>query len=496
MSHSITPPRIRAATWAAGTALVFTAAVPAAAETLQGALSKAYENNPTLTAARAGQRATDEGVPLQRSAGLPNVGVQGGFQENLVIPGNSFTAPQRSMNASGRVSVPIYQGGAVRNGVAAAKARVLAGQADLRGTEASIFSQVVGAYMDVLRDQAIVALNRNNIGVLDTNLAATRDRFEIGDLTRTDVAQSEARAALAQGQLRGAEARLIGSRETYIALVGEAPIELAPPPPLPGLPATTDDAVVSALGDNPDIESAARQIDASKADIRTARADRLPTVSATLDGNYTNFLSSLDSTIPGLIISQTNTSAQLGVGVIIPLFQGGRPAARVRQAQARSSQAIEGYVAVERGVIAQTRAAYASWQASQQVIDATRQAVSANALSLEGVRAENSVGTRTILDILNAEQELLSAQVQLVTAERDAYVAAFTLLAAMGKAEARDLGIDGGALYDPNANYERVKGQIWDWADDPAPAQIATDTRGVPAANAAAPTIARPDTGQ
>ena len=497
MAHAFLP-RLngRLTGWLAGTALALALATPALAETLEGALAKAYANNPTLTAARAGQRANDENVPIQRSAGLPNAGTQGSYTENLVIPGNSFTAPDRQVSTSGRLTVPIYQGGAVRSGVAAAKARVAAGQADLRATEASVFSQVVGAYMDVIRDQAIVALNRNNVEVLDTNLRASRDRFEIGDLTRTDVAQSQARLALAQGQLRGAEARLIASRETYISLVGEAPVDLAPPPPLPGLPTSTEDAVTIALADNPDIEAAERQIAASRSDIGVARAERLPTVSATLDGSYTNFLNTLKSGVPGLAAQQTNTGAQVAVGVTIPLFQGGRPAARVRQAQARSSQAIESYVAVERGVIAQTRAAFASWQASREVIAATQQAVDANALSLEGVRAENSVGTRSILDILNAEQELLSAQVQLVTAERDAYVAAFTLLAAMGKAEARDLGLDGGTLYDPDANYQRVRGKVWDWADDPAPKQVAPDTRGVPAASAAAPAIARPGPGQ
>jgi outer membrane protein len=214
----------------------------------------------------------------------------------------------------------------------------------------------------------------------------------------------------------------------------------------------------------------------------------LPQISASADGNYFNFLGS----VPGSVIPNAGTSATAGLTMSIPLFQGGRPAARVRQAQARSSQAIEGMVATERSVIAQTRASYASWIASQQVIAATKTAVAANALSLEGVRAENSVGTRSILDILNAEQELLNTQVQLVSAERDAYVAAFSLLAAMGKAEARDLGLDGGALYDPATNYERVKSQIWDWSDDPAPQQQATSTRAVPAPDASAPDMIGP----
>ncbi|PAL22380.1 TolC family outer membrane protein [Sphingopyxis sp. GW247-27LB] len=483
----------RRSPWLAGLAVgALMIASQAQAETLQGALAKAYENNPTLTAARAGQRANDENVPIEKSFGLPSVGTTTDYTENIIIPGNSFSSPARSISAGAQLSVPIYQGGAVRNAVRAAKYRVEAGQADLRATEASVFAQVVGAYMDVLRDMAIVQLNQNNVSVLKTNLQATSDRFEIGDLTRTDVAQSEARLALAEGDLRTAEASLIASREAYIRLVGEAPVDLQPPPPLPNLPATAEDAVSVALTSNPDIEAANQLVSASRADIGTAKAGRAPKLSATLGGGYNNFLGSLSSGVPGLGVSQETSSAAAGVSLTIPVFQGGRPSAQVRQAQSRSSQAIETYVATERDVIAQTRGAYAAWQANERIISATQQAVSANALSLEGVRAENSVGTRSILDILNAEQEYLNTQVQLVSAKRNSYVAAFSVLAAMGKAEARDLGIEGGPLYDPAANYERVKGQIWDWADDPAPQQQATDTRGVAAADASVPAGANP----
>lgn len=481
-------PPTRRARWLAGLAAA-ALALPAAAqaETLQGALAKAYENNPTLAAARAGQRANDENVPIQKSFGLPEIGTRADYEENLIIPGNAFNSPARSFGASGQLSVPIYQGGAVRNAVRAAKYRVEAGQADLRATEASIFAQVVGAYMDVIRDQAIVQLNQKNVSVLRTNLQATSDRFEIGDLTRTDVAQSEARLALAEGDLRTAEANLIASREGYVRLVGDAPIDLQQPPPLPNLPASAEEAVAIALDSNPDIEAANLQVDASRADIGVARASRAPKLSATVGGNYNNFLGSLDSGVPGVGVTQETSGAAAGVSVTLPIFTGGRRSAQVRQAQSRSSQAIETYVAVERGVIAQTRGTYAAWQANERIIAATEQAVNANALSLEGVRAENSVGTRSILDILNAEQEYLNTQVQLVSARRNSYVAAFSVLAAMGKAEARDLGIEGGPLYDPAVNYRRVKGQIWDWADDPTPQQQTTDTRSIAAADAGVP---------
>ena len=470
--------------WLAGLAVgALTLASTAHAETLQGALAKAYENNPTLTAARAGQRANDENVPIRRADGLPSAGAGVDYQENLVLPGNAFFSPKRTLSVGGQLTVPIYQGGAVRNAVKAAKFRVEAGQADLRATEASIFAQTVGAYMDVIRDQAIVQLNPKKVSVLRTNLQATSDRFEIGDLTRTDVAQSEARLALAEGDLRTAESNLINSRESYIRLVGEAPVDLEQPPLLPNLPVTAEEAVAIALNSNPDIEAANQLVNASRADIGVARATRLPKMSATTNGGYNNNLNSVTSATS----ENVTTSVQAALSLTIPIFQGGRPAAQVRQAQSRSSQAIEAYIETERGVIAQTRGAYAAWQANERIIAATQQAVSANGLSLEGVRAENSVGTRSILDILNAEQEYLNTQVQLVSARRNSYVAAFSLLAAMGKAEARDLGIEGGALYDPAVNYERVKGKVFDWDDDPKPQQVATDTRAVPAANANVP---------
>lgn len=479
----------RRSRWLAGLALgALMVAGSAQAETLQGALAKAYENNPTLAEARAGQRANDENVPIQRAAGLPSLGTSADYQENIVIPGNSFSSPGRVLSLNGQFSVPIYQGGAVRGAVKGAKFRVEQGRALLRATEASIFAQTVGAYMDVIRDQAIVQLNQKNVSVLRTNLQAASDRFEIGDLTRTDVAQSEARLALAEGQLSTAEANLIASRESYIRLVGDAPVDLEQPPQLPNLPANPDDAVAIALVANPDLEAANLQIDASRADITVARAARLPTLSGTVGAGYNDFLGSIRGTDQeGNRFAQTTTSATAGLSIRLPIFQGGRPAAQVRQAQSRTSQALENYIEAERGVIAQTRGAYAAWQANERIIAATEQAVSANGLSLEGVRAENSVGTRSILDILNAEQEYLNTQVQLVSARRNAYVAAFSVLAAMGKAEARDLGIEGGALYDPEVNYERVKGKVFDWDDDPKPQQVATDTRAVPAANASVP---------
>ena len=456
---------------------------PAVAETLREALVRAYRSNPTITAQRASQRANDENVPIARSAGLPSVNARSSYNQNLVRGGNSIANPERQLNGFAGVTVPVYNGGAVTNSVRAAETRVEAGRATLRNVEATTFSDVVSAYNDVIRDEAIVGLNTQNVRVLETNLRASRDRFQVGDLTRTDVAQSEARLSLARAQLQSAEATLIASRENYVSLVGGAPGSLEPPPSLPQLPATSDVAVEAALRDSPALLAAQRQRDATRFDVRAAQAQRLPQLAVTLGQNYNNFLGTLGAG-QGFNTLQTGTSTVAGISLQVPIFQAGRVGAQVRQAQALRAQAIENATGTERQVIAATRSAYAIWRSSQLVIESAEAAVSANRLSLEGVRAENGVGTRTILDILNAEQELLNSQVTLVTARRDAYVAGFALLAAMGRAEADDLGLDSGPLYDPVVNYDRVRRSINDFASDGEPAPVATRTADTPAQTA------------
>lgn len=462
--------------------MALAAAAPAAADTLQQALAEAYKTNPTITAGRANLRAADEGVPIARAAGLPQLTSSGGYVENVLSTSqNSFNSPDRQATAGLDLTVPFYTGGAVTASVRGAETRVLAERATLRGTESDLFTAVVGAYQDVIRDEAIVGLNQQNVRVLEVNLQATRDRFEVGDLTRTDVAQSEARLAVARSQLRTAEAQLITSREQYIRIIGVPPGRLEPAPALPNLPADPNAAVAVAVDQNPALNAARQRRDASAFDVDLARASRSPRLSVVLGGNYQNYLGSLGSgAAAGVRVGQDSVGGTAGVALQVPLFQGGRPAAEVRQAEARRSFAIEGVTNAERFAVSQTRSAFAAWRAAQDVIKSSEVAVEANRLSLEGVRAENSVGTRTILDILDAERELLNAQVQLVSARRDEYVAGFALLAAMGQADASDLGLEGGTLYDPEANYKDVRHRISD-RGSPAPSQpVATSTRDTP----------------
>ncbi|MEO6152478.1 MAG: TolC family outer membrane protein [Croceibacterium sp.] len=462
-------------------------------DTLQEALSRAYQSNPTILGARATLRASDENVPIKRADELPSLSLAPTYTEFLKQSSSSLTAPARSLSGQLSLTVPVYAGGANRNSLKAAETRVLAGREDLRGTESSVFSQVVAAYMDVIQNEAIVGLTTNNVQVLSVNLQATGDRFEIGDLTRTDVAQSQARQALAQSDLRTAQSNLIRAKENFIALVGSAPDDLQPPPPLPGLPADVQRAVQIALAENPDLAGALERADATRYDIAIAGAGRLPRVDVFTSGGATNFLGTISSTIPGVSLEQMQTTAQAGVRATIPLYQGGRPAAQQRQAQERSSAALEQVVFEERSLISQVRSAYASWRASTEIIASNQTAVQAAELSLEGVRAENTVGNRTILDILDAQQELLRAQVQLVTARRNSYVAGFTLLAAMGRAEARDLGLEAyGPLYDPVVNYERVKRIAWDWQRDPDPVTQASRTVDIAPQDANIPPVQGP----
>ncbi|HEX5238678.1 MAG TPA: TolC family outer membrane protein [Sphingomicrobium sp.] len=444
----------------------------AGADTLREALVSAYQTNPTLTAQRETLKATDATVAIAKAAGRPQVSATVGLNKDLTRSGILETGgngPTVSVGAD--VSYPLFNGGSVRNSVRAAETRVEAGRATLTGVEGDVFTQAVTAYMDVIRDRAIVELNENNVKVLETNLEATRDQFQIGNLTRTDVAQSEARLQLGRSQLASAQGQLTASESTYRQVIGHPPGDLAPPPPLPPLPTTADEAVRIALADNPDLLSIARQATAAGYDVNVARASRLPTLSAVGSGTVVDQVAGNTLGLP-----RTGTQTTVGLNANIPIFQGGLPAARIRQAQAQQGQAFEQVVGTERAVVQTARADFASYDAAQREIQAQTVAVQANQLALEGARAEQSVGTRTVLDVLNAEQELLNSQVALVTAKRDSYVDGFQLLNAMGQAQAQDLGLDGGPLYDPLGNYRRVANNWSDWANDPTHVPVATRT--------------------
>lgn len=454
------------------------AAQPPASEvdTLREALIQTYATNPTIMTERARLRATDEGVALARSEGRPQLSSSVGVNQDVVS--SNLGPNRRDLTVGADLTFPLFAGGRVRNSVRAANVRVEGGRADLRATEGNTFTEAVSAYMDVIRDRAIVALNENQVRVLDTNLQATRDRFEVGDLTRTDVAQSEARLALARSTLVDVRGRLESSEENYRRIIGVLPGDLQPPPALPRLPGTADQAATVALANNAALQSIVAQARAAGFDVRVARGARLPTISASSGTRYFNALGSADNNLAPGQTAPANSTTSTGVGLLLtlPLYQGGAASAQVRRAQAIRSSLIEQSIGVERSVVSNARSAFATYQAANEAIESNTIAVAANELALEGTRAEQSVGTRNILDVLNAEQELLNANVLLVTARRDAYVAGFQLLNVMGLAEAEDLNLDGGALYDPTIYYERYSDTWSDWNDGPPVRAVSTRT--------------------
>ncbi|MDQ8754881.1 TolC family outer membrane protein [Sphingosinicella sp. LHD-64] len=452
------------------------APAPGPAMTLRDALVRTYASNPTLMAQRQTLRGLDEGVALARARGRPQVNGDAAFNQDVIT--RNLGENQRNFNVGGDVRVPLFAGGTIRNAVRAANTRVEAGRADLRATEGDIFTEAVAAYMDVIRDRSIVQLNQNQVRVLETNLQANRDRFEVGDLTRTDVAQSEARLALARSNLAIAEGTLETSEENYERVIGVAPGDLQPPPPLPSLPGAPGQAMEVALANNADLASIAAQARAAGFDVRAARGERLPLISGVSSIRYSDSLGTNNINVGGGggLVPENTTSAGVGLTLSVPLYQGGAAGARVRQAQAQRGQLLEQAIGVERLVIANARASYARYVAANDAIESNTIAVAANELALEGTRAEQTVGTRNVLDVLNAEQELLNSQVALVTARRDAYVAGFDLLNSMGQAEAEDLNLEDGPLYDPTVNYNRYSGSWNDWDDGPMIRPVATRT--------------------
>ncbi len=422
------------------------AASAANAETLQEALTAAYLNNPDLTGERANLRATDEGVPQALSGWRPTVTLTGeAGRERLESRGRSEDLDPISGSAT--VTQPLYRGGRTRAETDSAEALVEAGRENLRSVEQDTFLDVITAYMDVLRDEAVVQLNGNNVKVLRRELEASEDRFRVGEVTRTDVAQAEARLARAVSDLEAAEGELISSRATYTRVIGNVPTDLQPPPPLPEPPASEETAVEIALNENPAILAAMRTEESSMHDIRVASGQLLPTLS--LEGQATH---SQDT-----VTRDSNSESYSVVGQLsIPLYQSGVVYSQVREARQVNNLRRIQIEDARRAVRESTVQAWEGLQTARAQIISNREQVRANQIALEGVIQEAQVGSRTTLDVLDAEQELLDAQVDLVRTERNEYVAAFGLQAAIGRLSFESLGLTVDP-YDPSANYSRVR---------------------------------------
>jgi outer membrane protein len=451
----------RAVLPAAGT-LLLAAMQPAVADTLRGALIQAYQNNPTLNAQRAAVRATDENVPQALSGYRPRVSLSASIAETYSeslsrgapVAGSSTYNRSQGHNAvqtyGGTVTQNIYNGFQTANRTRQAESQVSAARETLRLAEQNVLLSAVTAYMNLLRDTAILELQRRNVEVLEEQLRQTRDRFNVGEVTRTDVAQSESRLAAGRSSMLGAQANVTASRAAYRQVVGIEAGTLTAGSPVDRLsPRTLQQGIVYARAQHPTVTTAMFNVDIALFQVKVAEGALHPTFN--LVGSAQKQYGSNTSTSQ-LESFQGSVSGQLNV----PVYQGGSEYATVRQAKETLTQRrID--LDTARDQVQQTLVqSWGQLEAAKAQIEATQAQVSAAEIALNGVREEARVGQRTTLDVLNAQQELVNARVAMVTAQRDRVVASYTLLSASGRLSAQVLGL-GVPIYDPVVHYRQVR---------------------------------------
>ncbi len=453
-------------------------AATARAETLADAVALAYGSNPTLQAQRAAQRALDE-TYVQASAGYnPTASARG----IVTTDDNNALGASRSGRPTGQsqtsaatltITQPIWTGGRVSGAVDAAKAGVLAGRERLRAAEQSVLDGVIQAYADVRRDQESVAIAEDNVALLQRQSEQSRARFEVGEITRTDVAQTEGRVAAARAQRAAALAQLANSRAGYGAVVGQNPGNLAPEPPLSRLlPATLDQAFAAAEQDNPLIRQAQFAEQASAAQLAAVKAETRPTFALQANLGYSggNF---------GLATPFANYTHDVSATAVasFPLFTGGLTSSRIRQAAETNSVDRINIETTRRQVLLSVSRAWNQLLGARASLDANTQQVSAANIAFEGTRQEAEAGLRTTLDVLITAQDLRNAELALVGSRHDEYVAAAAVLEAAGALYARDLSAAAPA-YDPKTNFDRVR-HAWGWTPW-VPAIAGIDRLGAP----------------
>jgi len=424
------------------------------AQTLKEALATAYRLNPQLDAERARLRATDEEVARANSGYRPVItgSADISFERRNTDPASANDGEVHPKGYSLNLTQPIFRGFRTLNQVREAEATVRAGRETLRSVEQNVLLAAATAYVDVVRDQAIVRLNENNVTVLTRELRATQDRFNVGEVTRTDVAQATARRAGAVSQLELARANLKASRATFERVVGAPPGRLTEPPAPNGLlPRTLEEAIQIHNRESPSVVSALYLEQASRYTVERIRGELLPTID--LEASYSQRFD------PSRTVEETEQTTVTG-RLNVPIYEGGEVSARVRQAKhthvSRIQQIEQARSEGQENVVA----AWSRLIASRAQQESAQAQVEANQTALQGVREEERVGQRTLLDVLDAEQELLNSQVALVTARRDTIVQAYTLLAAIGRLNAQELELTN-VVYDPEVNYHEVRRKWW-----------------------------------
>ena len=424
----------------------------ALADSLYGAMEKAYATNPTLNAGRAGQRATDEQVPQALSGWRPSVTVNGDLTSNF----QERSTGQRHFD-DGSLSItlnqPLFRGFRTVEGTKAAEARVDAGRQNLLQIEQEMLFNVVLVYMDVYAGRQLVALQKQNVAALRGQLIASNERFKVGEITRTDVAQSRASLAAAQTSLTTAAANLATSAAEYLQMTGYEPGKLSYPK-ASKLPKSLKAALLIAGETNPQILARAFVEAASNFDVNVARGRLLPEASLIAQGLVTDQFGDKDFFNKPV---DPRPSAQISLNVAVPLYaQGGAVYSSVREAKQLASQRRIQVIEVARAVRKAVAEAWNAYVAYADIIANARTQVSAAELALSGVQQEYQAGTRTTLDVLNAQRDLVTARTTLVNAEKNRVVAAYQLQAAIGHLTARDLNLNV-AIYNPEENYNRVR---------------------------------------
>ncbi len=436
--------------------------LPAAAiaETLPDALVQAYLSNPTLNAQRASTRATDELVPQALSGYRPLVTgtADAGATSTRVTRPSIPVTDTGTLTASAGLTVqqPLFNGFRTRNSVRAAESTVLASRETLMNTEQNVLFDAAEAYMNVLRDFAIFDLTRANVDLLDEELRATRERFDVGEVTRTDTALAESRLSGARSELSVAEANLKASRAIYRQVIGSEPTRLFPGQAIDKLlPPTQAAALDIGYVEHPASRASLHAVDAAELNVRVIQGELAPTLS--LQGQVAKQWDEV-STSPALPTDggQTTTTASILGVLTVPIYQGGQEYSRVREAKEIFGQRRLEAESVRDQVRAAVVSAWGALEGAKSQIIAAQAQVEASTVALAGVREEARVGQRTTLDVLNFQQEQLNARVTLITAQRDRIVASYALLQAIGRLNVVQLGLKVPA-YDARVHYDQVR---------------------------------------
>ncbi len=425
------------------------APIPVSATTLQQALAQAYQTSPSLLAARAALRAQDESVAQARAGLRPSASLSATAKSQFDLD-NIEDSPADSFRASLDANLMLFDGGRTRDGINAAESSVLAARANLAATEQGVLLQTATAYLDVRRDHQFLSLAVGNLRLVEQQVQATQDRFAVGAVTRIDVSLAEARLAAAKTSLAANSGGLALSKEIYRAVVGNLPTGLSAPPALPHLPGSLAEAESIAMREHPSIIAARYMEKAAGYELARARAGRAPTLG--LGANITY----LDA--PGGFFGQQqqSTSGSISLNGTLPIYQGGALSSAMRAAAQNFASRSANTQNMMRSVRQATASSWANIRVSEASIHAARLQIKANEIVYAGMQEETRLGARTMLDLLDAEQALLTSKSNLVKAHRDKYVAGLNLLSSMGLLTVENLKL-GIPAYDPEINFNRVK---------------------------------------